>query len=71
MVRIELVPEEAAMLGDILESYLSDLRMEIAGTEAMGFREALKVRETFIKALLARLQEASAGRTSVGGSDER
>ena len=45
------------MLRDVLESYLSDLRMEIAGTESMSFRENLKKTETFLKGLLPRLRE--------------
>ncbi len=39
----------------ILNSYLSDLRMEIADTEQHEFRETLKRREEFIKKLLATL----------------
>jgi len=35
MVQLSLTVEEAAMLGEVLTSYLSDLRMEIADTEAM------------------------------------
>jgi hypothetical protein len=31
MVQLVLTPQEAALLGEILTSYLSDLRMEIAG----------------------------------------
>ena len=42
MARVDLTPEEARMLRDVLESYLSDLRMEIAGTESVSFRENLK-----------------------------
>ncbi|TMB51913.1 MAG: hypothetical protein E6J56_17990 [Deltaproteobacteria bacterium] len=57
MARVDLTPEEARMLRDVLESYLSDLRMEIAGTESMSFRENLKKTETFLKGLLPRLRE--------------
>jgi len=42
MIRMELTAEEAEMLQESLESYFSDLRMEIAGTESMAFREILK-----------------------------
>ena len=35
MVQLVLTSEEAALLSDILTSYLSDLRMEIADTEAI------------------------------------
>jgi hypothetical protein len=47
MVTIELAPEEAEELHLILESYLSDLRMEIADTDNRDFRENLKRREVF------------------------
>jgi hypothetical protein len=55
MVQLTLTAEEASMLGEILASYLSDLRMEIADTEAMDFREHLKQREVFLKKLLEEL----------------
>ena len=57
MARIDLKPEEARMLREVLESYLSDLRMEIAGTESVSFRENLKKTETFLKELIPRLRE--------------
>jgi len=60
MIRLELSEAEAATLRDVLESYVSDLRMEIAGTEEMGLREALKAREAGLNGLIERL---SAGLT--------
>lgn len=59
MTRIELTSEEAALLGEICEDYVSDLRAEIAGTDLMDFREQLKQREQFVKSLLKRLQSAA------------
>jgi hypothetical protein len=57
---IELTAEEAATLSRVLSSYLSDLRMEVAGTDRMDFREALKEEEAFLKKLLVQLEpEAS------------
>lgn len=56
MVRIELTPEQSSMLHRILDSYLSDLRMEIAGTDQMDFREGLKRDKEFIEELMTRLQ---------------
>ena len=58
MTRIELTTEEAQTLGEILESYLSDLRMEIAATENREWRGAMKERELFIKGMLSRLVAA-------------
>jgi hypothetical protein len=52
--------EEATMLTEVLQSYLSDLRMEIADTEAMEFREHLKQQEIFIKKLLQELSPGQA-----------
>ena len=60
MIRLELSEAEAITLRDVLESYVSDLRMEIAGTEEMGLREALKAREAVLNGLVERL---SAGLT--------
>lgn len=56
MVQLNLTAEEAAATGEVLESYLSDLRMEIADTDAMDFRERLKQREAFLKKLLGTLR---------------
>jgi hypothetical protein len=39
----------------VLNSYLSDLRMEIANTDSMQFRENLKREEVFLKKLLQQL----------------
>ncbi len=45
MVQLELTPDEAETLSEVLESYLSDLRMEIADTDRQDFREMLKARK--------------------------
>lgn len=41
---VDLNPEQTRMLREILTDYLSDLRMEIADTDSMDFREDLKRR---------------------------
>jgi len=51
-VQLSLTPEEASMLHDVLENYLSELRMEISNTDSMDFRERLKAKEVFLKRLL-------------------
>jgi hypothetical protein len=58
MFDIQLTADEAEMLHRILESYLADLRVEIAGTDLKDFREVLKREERFIKELLQRLEGA-------------
>jgi hypothetical protein len=56
MIQIELTTEEAEVLLESLESYFSDLRMEIAGTESMVFRELLKKKEAFLLRLIQQLK---------------
>jgi hypothetical protein len=53
MVHIELKPTEAEVLKMVLESYLSDLRMEIADTDSMDFREKLKARKMILRKVVA------------------
>ncbi|HLE24449.1 MAG TPA: hypothetical protein VI935_02225 [Thermodesulfobacteriota bacterium] len=60
MVRIELSSDEVEMLHEVLSIYLSDLRMEIADTDSMNYRETLKKTEVFLKDLLKRLEEKEA-----------
>jgi hypothetical protein len=57
MVQVTLTTEEAAMLREILASALSDLRMEVADTDAKDFRDLLKQREAFLKKLLQELPQ--------------
>ena len=52
MIQIDLTADERATLRTVLESYLSDLRMEIADTDAMDFREMLKERKQVIQKVL-------------------
>ncbi len=61
MIRIDLSKEELRALDEILAAYLSDLRMEIAGTDNLEFRGSLKVREHLINGLLQRLAVAPRG----------
>ncbi|UCF37136.1 MAG: hypothetical protein JSU96_20500 [Acidobacteriota bacterium] len=57
MVVLQLNETEAVSLKEILSSYLSDLRMEIADTDSMNFREGLKKRELFLKDLIGQLSK--------------
>lgn len=56
MVQINLTTDEAVVLRKILNHYLSDLRMEVADTDAMNFRDNLKVEEGFITRVLQQLE---------------
>lgn len=53
MVQIELTPTEADILKTVLESYLSDLRMEIGDTDSMDFREELKAKKMVLRKVVA------------------
>jgi hypothetical protein len=60
MVRIELQPTEAEVLKEVLESCLSELRMEIAGTDSMDFREKLKARKVALRKIVTAIERAPA-----------
>ena len=54
MITLQLDEQEKRALIIVLESYLSDLRYEIADTDSMDYREELKAR----KALLMKVLDA-------------
>ena len=58
MINLELTKEEKDILVMVLESYLSDFRMEIADTDSVDFRESLKKRKDVLKKVLETLQRA-------------
>ena len=64
MVRLELTPEAAEILHAALESYLSDLRMEIADTDSKDFREDLKRKKVVLRGIAERVREASSLETA-------
>ncbi len=55
MGQLTLTDEEAGTLRRVLEQYVSDLRMEIADTDSMDFRDQLKREEAFLKKLIEQL----------------
>jgi len=57
MVQLELEPTDAEVLRLVLESYLSDLRMEIADTDSMDFREKLKARKAVLRKIVTMIGE--------------
>ncbi len=59
MTRLELTDREGEILAEALESYLSDLRMEIADTERLEFREDLKERKNALAKILGSLRAIS------------
>ncbi len=57
MAELILNNDETEMLKEVLESYLSDLRMEIADTDLKSFRDGLKEKEVFLKDVISRIKE--------------
>lgn len=53
---LELTRREAEELVKALESYLSELRMEIAGTDSWDYRQDLKERKVVLNQLLQQVQ---------------
>lgn len=60
MVTLELSREEAVLLASMLKNDLSDLRMEIAGTDKKEWRDDLKQREVVLNQIIGRLMPAAA-----------
>jgi len=57
VIQLELTGEERQILREVLASSLADLRMEIADTDRLAFRNELKVRKEVIAKALAALDE--------------
>jgi hypothetical protein len=55
IMELLLETEEVPLLRKILKSYLQDLRMEIAGTDRLAYREALKEEENLLNRLIGSL----------------
>ena len=62
MIHLALAPDEASILRAALESYLGDLRMEIAGTDSMDFRESLKRTKAILRRIADELASEGAAR---------
>jgi len=58
MIQLDLTKEEKDILIGILEDDLSDLRMEIADTDNMDFREKLKNQKAVLQKVLETLRQA-------------
>ena len=56
MIHLDLSDEERDTLLDALESFLSDLRVEIAGTERQAYRKPLKEHEVVIRHVIEQLK---------------
>ncbi len=56
MSNVELTSEELRLLLEILESALSDLRMEIVDTDRSDYKDSLKQRRDLLTRLVEKLQ---------------
>lgn len=61
MVQLEINDEEREILTGVLESYLSDLRMEISNTDSLDFRNKLKERKKVLEKVLRALGSPVSG----------
>ena len=60
MTTLELTVDEAEFLAERIENWLSDLRMEMADTDASGFRDQLKHEKALLEALQVKLRQPAA-----------
>lgn len=58
-IELNLTEEDAEIVIEILDNYLSDLSMEITDTDSMDFREKLKSRRTSVQRVLKILREGT------------
>ncbi len=58
MVSLQLNSQESELVRKILEAYLADLRVEIAGMEIEEFVAALRREEAVVEGLLPRFESA-------------
>jgi len=60
-MQLSISEEDARILRDVLNEYVSDLRIEIADTDQMDFREKLKQREQVLKRCIDGLSGGKSG----------
>ncbi len=56
MIHLELNDKEKEILTETLESYLSNLRYEIADTDSYDFRQQLKAKKAVLMKITAALE---------------
>ncbi len=55
-MQLDLNSEEAAVLADVLDSVLGEMREEIYKAEVADYKAQLKTRESLLSGLLTRIQ---------------
>ncbi|MFQ5527496.1 MAG: hypothetical protein ACE5GX_14685 [Thermoanaerobaculia bacterium] len=61
MIELDLDDNERQILAHAPDSYLSDLRMEIAHTDSFDFRQMLKERKAVLIGVLESLRRSNGG----------
>lgn len=56
-LELNLTEQDAEIIIEVLDSYLSDLSMEITNTDSMEFREKLKSKRVAVQRVLKNLKE--------------
>ena len=57
-MQLNISDQDARILRDVLNEYISDLRMEIVDTDQMDFREQLKQRKQVLRRFVEELTKA-------------
>jgi hypothetical protein len=55
-IEIEMTPKEIEIFRDVLENFISDLRMEITDTDKQDYRESLKTKKNLIVKIKQKLE---------------
>ncbi len=58
MLHIDLTPEERALLEQMLDACLTELRGEVSATHNHQYKENLKQREALLRKIIAAVHEA-------------
>jgi hypothetical protein len=58
-MQLNLSTEEREVLADVLSTYLSNLRYEIADTDDYDYRTGLKEKETILTRIVAALEDTA------------
>lgn len=59
MISLDLDQEERELLKNLLENLLSDIRMEVADTDRMDFREKLKEQKRVLNKTIEALENTT------------
>ncbi len=59
MITMKLTGEEAAILHNIVKTYIEDLRVEIMHTDRREYRDMLKQQEVLVRKILEELEAKS------------